>query len=132
MALAVQYASECNTMGSVEECRARRVLLDNACRKAGRDPGTLALSVMGFAALGETPVAAVDRERRAFDCMPNSRALFGHASGKFVGSIDAVAAQLRSYAQAGVSRVYLNHFDRRDLRGIELMGSLARAVTPAG
>jgi len=126
--LAVRYASEYNTMGSVEDCRARRVLLDDACRRAGRDPATLALSVMGFAALGETPAAAEDRERRAFDCMPNSRALFGNASGKFVGSVAAVAAQLRAYAAAGVSRMYLNHFDREDLQAIEIMGQLARIV----
>jgi len=126
--LAVRFAREYNTMGSVAECRARRGLLDQACRRAGRDPASLALSVMGFAALGESAADAADRERRALECIPGSRHLFAQASGKFVGGLDAVATLLRDYAAAGVSRVYLNHFDRRDLRGIELMGRLARAV----
>jgi hypothetical protein len=83
---------------------------------------------MGFAAVGDTQADAARREQRAIDCMPNSRTLFDNASGKFVGSLTAVTEQLRAYSAAGVSRVYLNHFDRKDLQAIEIMGQLARIL----
>jgi len=127
--LAVRYASEYNTLaGPVEQCRERRATLDEACRRAGRDPSTLTLSIMGFAALGETAADAEEGKQRAFELTPNIRGAIGRGMGEFTGSIEQVAAQLRAYQQAGVSRVYLNLFDRKNPRAVELVGKLARAV----
>ena len=124
--LAVRYASEYNTLiTSPEQCRARRALLDAACRRAGRDPDTLTLSLMGFAALGETSAEAQESRARGLALMPNLRQGLDRM-GEFTGSIEQVAAQLRAYEQHGVSRVYLNHFDYKNLRAVALMGKLAQ------
>lgn len=129
VALAVKYASEYNTLApSIEDCRARRKLLDDACRRAGRDPASLKLSVMTLAGLGDTEAEAQASYRRALDAMPNSRDSLGAGLGKLVGTVDQVAATLREFERAGVSRIYFNHFDRSDLNAVQLMGKLARAL----
>lgn len=127
--LAVRYASEYNMLAtSVEDCRARRKVLDDACGRARRDPATLGLSVMTMASLGESQAQAEASYRRALDAMPNSRDSLGTSFGKLIGTVDDVATQLREFERAGVSRVFLNHFDRSDVHAIELMGRLARAL----
>jgi F420-dependent oxidoreductase-like protein len=127
--LAVTYANEYNTLASsVEQCRELRRTLDDACRQAGRDPATLRLSVMALGALGTSDAAAQARFERALNCAPSSRDSMLKGMNKFIGSVATVAAAAREYEKAGVSRLYLNHFDRRDLEGVALMGELARAV----
>lgn len=127
--LAVRYASEYNTLAtSAEACRVRRKVLDEACSRGQRDPASLELSIMTIVGLGETHAEGEASYRRALDAMPNSRDSLGANLGQLVGSVDEVAAKLREFERAGVSRVYCNHFDRSDLKAIELMGQLARAL----
>lgn len=129
VALAVRYATEYNTpASSIERCRELRRMLDEACLQARRDPATLRLSVAGIGALGASRGDADDRLRRALERVPRSRDSVEKGLGKFVGTVAEVAATLREYERAGVSRIYLNHFDRGDLEGIEWLGKLARAL----
>ena len=83
---------------------------------------------MTIVGLGETHAEGEASYRRALDAMPNSRDSLGASLGQLVGSVDEVAAKLREFERAGVSRIYCNHFDRSDLKAIELMGKLARAL----
>jgi F420-dependent oxidoreductase-like protein len=127
--LAVRHASEYNMLvGSLDDCRARRAALDAACARAGRDPKTLALSVMAFAALGNTEAEVDESAERAFELMPNVRNAVDKGLGPFAGTVDRVAKQLRAYREVGVSRVFLNLFDRHNVDAVALMGQLARQL----
>jgi alkanesulfonate monooxygenase SsuD/methylene tetrahydromethanopterin reductase-like flavin-dependent oxidoreductase (luciferase family) len=44
------------------------------------------------------------------------------------GTVDQVVSRLRTYEQAGVDRIYLQHLVHRDLEAVELIG---REVVPA-
>jgi F420-dependent oxidoreductase-like protein len=127
-ALAARFAQEYNvSFLSAEECRQRRAVLDRACLEVDRDPTRLALSLMTLAAVGEDPDDARDRLDRALRFFPVRK------EACLVGRVEDVADQLRAYERAGVSRVFLQHPDRNDMRGIELMGQLAQALaSPAG
>ncbi len=131
-ALAAKFAQEYNVAYlSTEECAKRRGALDAACREANRDPSTLTLSLMSFAALGATRGDAEARVERTFKGMggPMSERMRGTitASG-LVGTIDDVAKRVAAYGKVGVKRIFLQHFDRSDLEAIALFGKLARAV----
>jgi F420-dependent oxidoreductase-like protein len=129
MALAIKYASEYNMVApSIEECRNVRQRFDDACRQARRDPTSLALSMMTMFALGDTHAAAQDSLRRARAAMPKASSSLGTSIERLVGTVDEVAEKLREYERAGISRVFLNHFDRSDLHAVELMGQLAKAL----
>jgi F420-dependent oxidoreductase-like protein len=122
-ALAARLAQEYNvSFLPAEQCRQRRAVLDRACTDLARDPGQLALSLMTLAAIGDDRADARDRLGRALQLFP------ARAEACLVGTVDEVADQLRAYERAGVSRVFLQHPDRRDMRAIALMGQLAQAV----
>jgi alkanesulfonate monooxygenase SsuD/methylene tetrahydromethanopterin reductase-like flavin-dependent oxidoreductase (luciferase family) len=44
------------------------------------------------------------------------------------GTVEQVAARLRTYEEAGVERIYLQHLLHRDLDAVELIG---RELAPA-
>jgi F420-dependent oxidoreductase-like protein len=127
--LAARFASEYNTIArSAEECRERRRALDAACSRAQRDPASLKLSIMAIAALGISKADADARFRRTLDRMPNTRDRLSTGLGTLVGTVEEIASRLQDFKRAGVTRAYLNHVDRDDPQGVDLMGELARAV----
>jgi F420-dependent oxidoreductase-like protein len=105
--LAARFADEYNTvMPTLEEIAARRERIAAACEATGREP--IPFSVMATTRIGPD---AGDGDPAAI-----------------AGTLEEVVAQLRRYAQAGVSRVYLQHLDHRDLEAVELIG---RELAPA-
>ena len=100
-ALAARWADEYNTVyGTVEECRERRDRVAAACAEAGRDP--IPFSLMTSFAVDGDPA--------------------DHHPAWIVGSIDAMAQQLRTLEEAGVERVMLQHLQHRDLDVVERIG----------
>jgi F420-dependent oxidoreductase-like protein len=117
--LAARYADEYNTnFVAPEEARRRRETIAAACAKAGREP--IPFSYMATTIVAADP-AGVDARRAEL-----GRDLDPEAD--LVGTVEQVAARLREYAAAGVSRVHLQHLLHRDLEAVELIG---RELVPA-
>ena len=117
-ALAARYAAEYNVVHvTPEEAGAARERLRAACAEAGRDPSTLAFSLMHALVLGADEAAVADRAAR-----------LGGADGYLRGTPEQVVAQLREYDAAGVGRVFFQHLLFRDEEVLEL---LAAEVVPA-
>jgi alkanesulfonate monooxygenase SsuD/methylene tetrahydromethanopterin reductase-like flavin-dependent oxidoreductase (luciferase family) len=105
--LAARFADEYNTLaGTVEELAARRDRIVAACAAADRDP--IPFSLMTTTRIG--PDAS------------------GFDPGWIAGTLPQVIAQLRRYEQVGVSRVFLQLLEHRDLATVELIG---RELVPA-
>ena len=121
LALAARYAQEYNcAFLDPDECRQLRSKLDDACRAAGRDPASLPLSLMTLLMPGED---ADDAEQRVTRALARFR---GPRDRSRAGTVAEMAAVLEGLGEAGVERVFLQHPDREDLTGVELMGELAR------
>jgi len=102
--LAARFADEYNTvMPSLDEVRERKANIDAACAKAGREP--IPFTVMTTTVIGDKP---------------------GHLdpSRAIVGSLDDVKRRLEELASVGVSGVYMQHLQHRDLDFVEQLGSL--------
>jgi F420-dependent oxidoreductase-like protein len=113
--IAARFADEYNTVyATPAECAERRAVCEAAWTEAGRDPGRLTFSVMLpwvdgtdaelMAVVGESAAVGIPR---AFD--------------------DAVA-RLRSYRDAGVDRVMLQHLRHRDVEAIAEIPRLTAAL----
>ncbi len=132
-ALAARFASEYNSpFASVDECAERRQALDAACRDAGRDPRTLAYSLMTLCVVGGDRAEARERLARVLelrdDHRPVDEVLDGAHDSWLVGTVEQVAEQLRAYRAAGVERVFLQHLDHRD---VGMIGTIGRELLPA-
>jgi F420-dependent oxidoreductase-like protein len=101
--LAARFADEYNTvMPSLEEISERKANIDAACAKAGRDP--IPFTIMTTTVIGKS--SDLDPQRA------------------IVGSVDEVKRRLAELEAAGVSGVYMQHLDHRDLDTVELIGTL--------
>lgn len=123
VALAARFAQEYNAAFlPPEECSRLRARLDAACQRQNRDPATLSMSLMTLFALGDDDADADQRLARMLTHfgVPRERC---HA-----GTVDDMATVLRQYETAGVTRVYMQHPDRQDFAGLELLGELARGA----
>jgi F420-dependent oxidoreductase-like protein len=126
-ALAARYASEANTLGAAnEELRERKSRLDAACREAGRDPETLAYSVMTSCFLGETERDVLDRIRM-FQSVQGSdgdpAALLAERRERWIaGTVEQVAERIEELRGLGVSRVFLQHLNHGDDDMVTLIG----------
>jgi len=119
---AVAFADEYNTtFPSVEDARARRRIVDDAAREAGRDP--LVFSMMCGCVVGRDRVELRDRLAlwRGITRQPE-------IYPTLFGTVDEVAERLREYEAAGVERVMLQHLAHEDLELVGLLGDLASAV----
>ncbi|MCW3003812.1 MAG: family F420-dependent class oxidoreductase [Conexibacter sp.] len=105
--LAARFADEYNTvMPTLEEIAERRGRIVAACEAARREP--IPFSVMATTEIGPD---AGDR-----------------APTWIAGTLAQVVDKLKAYERAGVSRVFLQHLDHRDLAAVELIG---RELVPA-
>ena len=121
--LAARYAQEYNVAFlDPEGCVRLRKALDQACAAVERDPATLLLSVMTLISLGKRHSEAEDRLRRALELFQ------GPPERGCAATPDEAIELLARYERAGVSRMYLQHPDRRDVEALELMGDLARSI----
>jgi alkanesulfonate monooxygenase SsuD/methylene tetrahydromethanopterin reductase-like flavin-dependent oxidoreductase (luciferase family) len=133
IALAAKFGAEYNAFGSTpEDSAALRAKLDAACAKVGRDPATLALSIMVMAVLGKTDEDAQGRADRIAARLAPGGMLAGamgfiKGSGR-IASAEQLAERLRPFEKAGASRVYVQNFDFADPDSVPHYGALARAL----
>jgi alkanesulfonate monooxygenase SsuD/methylene tetrahydromethanopterin reductase-like flavin-dependent oxidoreductase (luciferase family) len=130
---AVRWADEYNTTGaSPDVCRERREFLDRACERAGRDPATLPLSLMGNCIVGSDEAGLLEHVVRYVEIYEPGTSVddFLRSVGPddLVGTVDQVAERLRAYERAGVSRVMLQHLVHEDVAMVEVIG---RQLIPA-
>jgi alkanesulfonate monooxygenase SsuD/methylene tetrahydromethanopterin reductase-like flavin-dependent oxidoreductase (luciferase family) len=125
---AVRFADEYNTTYQVDaaEARRRRRRLDEACERGGRDPATLPLSLM-------TPFVLDRGHARRFaerypDTGPADELYERLARRGVAGSPDELAASLREFEDAGVTRVMLQHVVHEDL---DVVAAIGRELAPA-
>jgi alkanesulfonate monooxygenase SsuD/methylene tetrahydromethanopterin reductase-like flavin-dependent oxidoreductase (luciferase family) len=92
-----------------------------ACERIGRDPATMTWSAAVVVCCGQDE-AAVVRRAEAIGRDPDELRTNGAA-----GTPDEVVATLEAWRETGVSRVYLQVLDIRDLDHVALLGE---AVLP--
>jgi len=121
-ALAAAYADEFNTpFVPVAEARAVFGRIDAACEAAGRDPQSMIHSSALVICAG--PDSSVVRQRAE----KIGRDVDEVRENGLAGSADDIAAKLQTYADAGVTRVYLQILDMSDLDHLEYIAS---AIAP--
>jgi F420-dependent oxidoreductase-like protein len=131
---AARFADEYNTpFASPEDFAEVRRRVVAACERAGRDPGTLRLSLMTGCLIGETGDEALRRARELYGRRDRGQGfdewLEGFRARGLVGSVEEIAARLREYERAGCERVMLQHLLHTDLEPVRLIGrELAAAV----
>lgn len=117
-ALAARHASEFNAAYKSPRGAAELFAgVHNACTAAGRDPGTLALSVVRGAVVGKDD----SQVRRRLEVY-GSDADEAKANG-FVGTPAEVVDRLGQYAATGADRAYLQIPDLADLEHLDLIAS---------
>jgi F420-dependent oxidoreductase-like protein len=126
---AVRFADEYNTIAvPAEEVAARRERLDEACRRQGRDPETLSLSLMTGCVLGRDQAEVNERVRLVMERMGragDSKGFVRERADRWVlGTVEQARERLDAYADAGVERILLQHLDHSDLDAVALMGEL--------
>jgi F420-dependent oxidoreductase-like protein len=131
VALGARFADEYNTVSkTADQCAALRRDLDEACRRAGRDP--IPLSLMTGWLVGEDRDELLDRAGRLAEWRGEGggaeRFLASVPEGWIVGTLDEATERLRALADSGVERVMLQHLLHRDLDAVEQIG---RRVAPA-
>ena len=100
--LAARYADEYNTvMPSLDEIRERKANIDAACEKAGREP--IPFSIM------TTTVIGGDRS--------------DHPDTWIAGTVEQVKERFAELEEAGVSRVFLQHLEHRNIEMVEVIGA---------
>jgi alkanesulfonate monooxygenase SsuD/methylene tetrahydromethanopterin reductase-like flavin-dependent oxidoreductase (luciferase family) len=130
---AVRWATEYNTTrASVEACRSIRETLDRACEAAGRDPATLPLSLMCTCIVGTDEADLREHVRRYAEIYGRGASvddvLAGVTPDDLIGTVDVVAARLRTFEEAGVLRVMLRNNVHEDLEQTDHIG---RELAPA-
>jgi alkanesulfonate monooxygenase SsuD/methylene tetrahydromethanopterin reductase-like flavin-dependent oxidoreductase (luciferase family) len=128
---AVRFADEYNTFfANLDEIRARKRALDEACERAGRDPTTLRRSLMA-------PLVVGRDQREVLEAARRTGARFGREPqevldryGEYgpVGTVEQVVERLRQIEEAGYERVMLQHLAHQDLDTVALIG---RELVPA-
>ena len=121
--LAARYADEYNTtFPSLEEIRARRERVHQACAEAGRDP--LPFSIMTAVVAGADETDLRDRVARLARKMgaESETLLADPPSGWVVGTVDQVTEQLLAIREAGVARIMCQQLVHDDLDHIALLG----------
>jgi alkanesulfonate monooxygenase SsuD/methylene tetrahydromethanopterin reductase-like flavin-dependent oxidoreductase (luciferase family) len=126
-ALAAGFADELNGVFlSPEACAAQRRALDHACREVGRDPSTVAYSLMTGCIVGadEADVrerAARLRERSSTGGGDLDEWLAGLRGEWVLGTPEQAAARLDELARAGVEQVMLQHLLHDDLGMLDVV-----------
>jgi alkanesulfonate monooxygenase SsuD/methylene tetrahydromethanopterin reductase-like flavin-dependent oxidoreductase (luciferase family) len=128
--IAAELADEWNVTrvdiaGFEQKCR----VLATHCAAVGRDPGTIARSLMIPMAVGRDRAEVARRiaaARAVFPSLPGDEDGWRDASF-LAGSPAAIGESLRAWAAAGMERVFLQMLDQEDIAALELF---ARGVLP--
>ncbi|MEX0835417.1 MAG: TIGR03560 family F420-dependent LLM class oxidoreductase [Nitriliruptor sp.] len=129
--LAARWADEYNTtFPSPDAVRERKANIDRACEEAGRDP--LVFSMMTGCILGANDDEVEDRARRLMALSGRDgdagHWLDGLRDEWIIGTPEQAADRLADYADAGLSRVFLQNQLHDDLEVVALIGEVARLV----
>jgi alkanesulfonate monooxygenase SsuD/methylene tetrahydromethanopterin reductase-like flavin-dependent oxidoreductase (luciferase family) len=121
-----KHADEWNfTYESPASFLAKSQQLDIACKAIGRDPVNLQRSVMIPCAVGRDALAVrerIDAHHRMFNQLPTTFDDW-RAAGFIGGAPDQVVAQIQEFAEAGASRLLLQHNDLDDIGSLELLAT---------
>jgi alkanesulfonate monooxygenase SsuD/methylene tetrahydromethanopterin reductase-like flavin-dependent oxidoreductase (luciferase family) len=133
-ALAARYADEYNTaFPTVEDARARRQRVIEACSEIGREP--LPFSIMTAVISGRDEAELRDRARRQLERVDGDQDVDAFLEqpphGWIVGTADEVVAQLDVLREAGVDRVMCQQLLHDDLDAIALIGEISPRVAGA-
>lgn len=126
-----RHATEwnCSYVG-VDAFRQKSAELDEAATAIGRDPATIARSIMIPFVVGQTAAAVqerIDAHRLTFPDLPAD--IEGWRAAGFIGGSPAeVTGQINAFVEAGATRFMLQHNDLDDVDSLELM---AANVLPA-
>ncbi len=116
--IVAKHADEWNfTYESPANFLAKSRQLDAACEAIGRDPASLRRSVMIPCAIGRDEQAVQERiaaHCRLFNQLPDTYADW-RAAGFIGGTPDQVIEQIQAFADAGASRMLLQHNDLDDI-----------------
>ena len=93
-------------MPTLDEVRERRANIAAACEKAGREP--IPFSVMTTAVVGADE-AEYDERLRELQAWTGQRE--ENHETMILGTVERVVARLKSYEEAGVERIFLQHLD---------------------
>ncbi|MEX1177672.1 MAG: TIGR03560 family F420-dependent LLM class oxidoreductase [Nitriliruptor sp.] len=129
--LAARWADEYNTtFPTPEAVRERKANIDRTCEQAGRDP--LVFSMMTGCILGASDDEVRSRGRRLMEHSGRDGDvdtwLDGLRGEWIVGTPAQAAERLGEYADAGLSRVFLQNQLHDDVEVIDLMGEVAQLV----
>jgi len=124
--IAARYADEFNLSSSSPEIAVEKyAALRAACEAIGRDPATIARSVMAGVLIGRDETELARRKSAllaAFGDETGGDAWFAAREPRWVlGTPDAARAMVQRFADAGAERLMLQDFIPRDLEMIDLM-----------
>jgi F420-dependent oxidoreductase-like protein len=127
--IAARYADEFNlSSSSPATAKEKFAALDAACEAIGRDPATMARSVMAGILIGRDDAELSRRKANllaAFDNAEGGDAWFRTRERRWVmGTRDAARAKVDEFAAAGAQRLMLQDFVPRDLEMIDLMAEM--------
>jgi len=131
--LAARWADEYNTVGPTpERCSELRGDLDEACRRHGREPSSLPLSVMTTCIVGINQNEFQERVRGVLRATNNDDSpedfVRESLSEQVLGTVDEAVGKLRAYEAAGVERIMLQHVLHQDLDMVRLLGAAVAAM----
>ncbi|HXH23545.1 MAG TPA: TIGR03560 family F420-dependent LLM class oxidoreductase [Dehalococcoidia bacterium] len=126
-----RYASEWNvTPMPIERYRQKVAALEGHCAAAGRDPSTIARSMMCGFIVGRDEAEALERVRALQQVMPMlaqtpaEQVLRGMAGrGWLAGTPEQVVVQIKALEAEGISRIMLQHHNQTDFDALELIAA---------
>lgn len=117
-ALAARFAQEFNVpFADLDATRTQFDRVHRACEAIGRDPATVTFSACQVVAVGADE-AEFERRAAAIDRQPDEVRANGAA-----GTPAQVVERLRSFAEIGATRIYLQVLDLSDLEHLELVAA---------
>ena len=124
--IVAQHATEWNcSYASLEIFKEKSAELDANCRAIGRDPAAIRRSAMLPFVVGagaKAIQARIDSQRAVFPSLPADIETW-RARGFPGGTPPELAAQLSEWAEAGCTRVMLQHNDLDDLASLTLLAA---------
>lgn len=130
LGLVAKYAQEWNGVFITPELyRERSTHLDELLRQQGREPGSVARSLMTQVVFGRDDAELNAKLDKWYGDRGQSRGSADdlHARGMIAGTPAQIVEQIGHYAEAGVQRFMLQWLDQDDIDGLEAM---AKTVLP--
>jgi F420-dependent oxidoreductase-like protein len=127
--LAARWADEFNmSSAGPEQVAQAGAALDAACVAIGRDPATMARSVMAGVLVGRDAAELRTREVALLEALGEDASGDGWLEERrdrwVIGTPDEARARVRRFADAGAERIMLQDFLPRDLDMIDVMGEV--------